>query len=161
MVVYAVSRMLKISKLMLANALKVCWMGAYYIWQLLFQSLNTQLFVVNLIGNHFVCRCLYPQWWSGKGGIYSSWGRRRETLENAIRGKLLGVHEVWSSWYGQHWWSSRWCYHCSFVFETGNWSRQSTYYTSSCVFVFIYVLQSLLWWLQVTILAIKSNLHYT
>ena len=75
-----------------------------------------------LMANLFFHRYLYTQWWLGQRGSCSFRGQWGETLENAIGGKLLGVNEIRSSWYGQHRWSSRWCYHCCSILEAGIWS---------------------------------------
>lgn len=87
--------------------------------------LNSRIPVILLLANlcSFSFRYLYTQWWLGQGGNCSFRGQWGETLEVAFGGKLLGVDEIRSSWYGQHWWSSRWCYHCCSLLEAGIWSE--------------------------------------
>ena len=84
----------------------------------------------------FSFRYLYTQWWPGQGGNCSFRGQWGETLEVAFGRKLLGVDEIRSSWYGQHWWSSRWCYHCCSLLEAGIWLEHSLFF-----FCLIWVVQ--------------------
>lgn len=92
--------------------------------------LNFQIPVILLMANlcSFSFRYLYTQWWLGQGGNCSFRGQWGETLEVAFGGKLLGVDEIRSSWYGQHWWSSRWCYHCCSLLEAGIWSEHYLFF---------------------------------
>lgn len=71
----------------------------------------------------FLFRCVFTEWWPGQWGTCSFRVRWGENLEAAIGGELLGINEIWNRWYGQHRRSSRWCYNCRSLLETGDTNR--------------------------------------
>lgn len=75
--------------------------------------------VLITIANYCFWRCVYTQWWPSKGSFWSFWCEWGETMAAAIRGKLLGNNEIRSCWHVEHWWSTRWCYCCCSLPETG------------------------------------------